>query len=367
MKTTSIRWIITAIALAATANAAPFLAIGDGAELFVTGGLGIRADDNIFTDKVKVSDTIFNLTPGLELTFGKNAQIKGTVSVVDAISSYADNSQLNTNLFSADFGASYSDGKLKLNFGTGFHETNQNSVDIRGLTRRDGFSANLSGEVELSQKTSVSSAYTFSHVNFKRKNYSDSDDYVVPINFYYKWTEKLDLSVGYQYRNYQTQIGSDSEDHFFNIGARGDFSPKLSGSFTVGIVNRQLAKGSEISLLGLNANLNYELTPKTSLSVGASNSPDTSPSGQQQKNFALNGSVSSNISEQWKVNGGLSYRAINYYTRTDDYIEANLGATYVINTYFSLNGSYVHRNNSSALSSSEFTNNVFSLSTSLRY
>ena len=155
MKTTSIRVILTAVVLSATANAAPFLAIGDGAELFVTGVLAVRADDNIFTDKVALRDVIFDVTPGLELTFGKDGQLKGKFALVEAFSNYSDNSNLNTNLFSGDIGAGYSDGKLKLDFGTGFHELNQNSVDIHGLTRRDSFSANLSGEVEVSQKTSV--------------------------------------------------------------------------------------------------------------------------------------------------------------------------------------------------------------------
>ena len=367
MKTTSIRWIFTSIALAATANAAPFLAIGDGAELFVTGVLGIRSDDNVFTDKVAISDTIFDVTPGLELTFGKDGQVKGKFSLAEAFSNYSDNSKLNTNLFSGDFGAGYSDGKLKLDFGTGYHELNQNTADIRGLTRRDTFSANLAGEVEVSQKTSVSAGYAFTHSNFKRKSYSDSDDYVVPVNFYYKWTEKLDLSLGYQYRNYQTQIGQDSTDHYFNVGARGEFSPKLMGKFTVGVTNRKLAKGSDETMLGLKASLTYELTPKTSLEMGASNAPDTSPQGLQQKNFALNGSVTSLISDQWKVTGGLSYRGINYGTRTDDYVEGTLGATYIINTYVNLVGSYARRSNSSVISTGEFTNNVFSVSANLRY
>ena len=367
MKTTSIRVILTAVALAVTAKAAPFLAIGDGAELFVTGVLGIRADDNVFTDKVALSDVIFDITPGLELTFGKDGQLKGKFALVDAFSSYSDNSNLNTNLFAGDFGAGYSDGKLKLDFGTGFHELNQNSVDIHGLTRRDTFSANLSGEVEISQKTAVSVAYTFTHSNFKRQSYSDSDDYLVPVNFYYKWTEKLDLSLGYQYRNYQTQIGEDSTDHYFNVGARGDFSPKLSGKFTVGVTNRQLARSSDETMLGLKASLTYELTPKTSLEIGAANSPDTSPQGQQQKNFALNGSVTSNISDQWKVTGGLSYRASNYFTRTDDYLEATLGGTYTINTYVNIVGNYARRTNTSVIASGEFTNNVFSVAANLRY
>ena len=367
MKTNFSRLSIALFAISSAASAAPFLAIGDGAELFATGTVGIRADDNIFLSNNATSDTIFEITPGAELTFGKNGQLQGALTLVDAFTSYADNSNLNTNLFSGDFNARYSDGKLKLAVLAGFHETNQNTVDNRGLTRRDATTLGGNGEVEISEITSVAAGVTATHTNYKRKGYADSDDLSIPINFYYKWTPKIDLSAGYAYRNYQTQIGQDSTDHFFNVGARGEFTPLLSGEFNIGLTTRKLATSGDLHMLGLSAKLNYAITPKTVLQISSSNSPDTSPQGAQQKNFTLGGVISSTISDQWTVRAGLNYRGINYGTRTDDYIEGNLGATYVVNAYVSLIGGYVYRNNSSVLAGSEFTNNVFSIAGNLRY
>ena len=362
-----IRLALTSAALSVGANAAPFLAIGDGAEIFATGSLGIRADDNIFTVENATSDTIFDITPGLELTFGKDGQLKGALTLVDAFSSYSSNSGLNTNLFSGDFKAGFSDGKLKLDLATGYHELNQNAADIRGLTRRDAYNFLAKSEVEVSAMTSVAAGFSFTHTNYKRKGYSDSDDYTVPINFYYKWTEKTDLSVGYQYRNFQTVLGEDSTDSYFNVGARGELGPKLSGEFTVGVTNRSLSKSSDETMLGLSANLNYAYSEKTTFTFGASSAPDTSPQGAQQKNFSLNGSVMSNITDQWKVQAGLNWRAMDYLTRTDDYIEATLGATYVYNTYLNFVGAYAHRSNSSVLAGGDFSQNVFSIAANVRY
>lgn len=367
MKNNLLRQALVYAVLGTAVQAAPFLAIGDGAELFVTGTLGVRADDNIFLTAKADSDVIFDLTPGAQIVFGKDASLKGSLTLVDSFSNYSDNSKLNTNLVSVDFISSYSDGKLKLGVNAGFHELNQNAPDIRGLTRRDVFSTGAKGEAEVSEITSISAGVTFTHSNYKRAGYGDSDDYVVPINFYYKWTEKVELSVGYRYRDYQTQIGEDSTDHYLNVGARGKFSPKLTGEFTIGMTQRKLAKGGDDTMLGLEANLAYEISPKTSLELRASNAPDTSPQGLQQKNFSLGGSVITNISEQWSVTGGLSYRGIDYSTRTDDYIEGQLGATYAVNAYVKLAAGYVYRNNASALAASEFTNNVFSLAASIRY
>lgn len=370
---------LAALALDATVSAAPFMAIGDGAELFVTGTLGVRADDNIFLSSNAVNDTIFDLNPGLELTFGKNAQVQGSLTLVEAFSNYSSNSSLNTNLFSGDFASNFDDGKMKLSFNTGFHELNQNTVDVRptgsvgGLIRRDAFSAGAKAETEISQITSVGVGFSFAHNNYKRVGYGDSDDYTLPVNFYYKWTPKVDLSAGYRYRNYQTAIGLDSTDHFLSVGARGEFTPKLTGQFAVGVLRRTFDLGSDINMLGLDASLTLALTPKSSLQLGAGNSPDTSPQGLQQKNFSLNGALSTQISDQWSWNAGLSYRAIDYQGtatsagRTDDYVEGSLGATYVVNAYARVVGAYNYRHNGSKISSGEFTNNVFSIAASFRY
>jgi hypothetical protein len=367
MKTTFPRLSIALLALSSAASAAPFLAIGDGAELFATGLIGIRADDNVFLNAVATSDTIFDITPGAELTFGKDSDLKGSLTLTEAFTHYSDNNGLNTNLFSGDLNLSYNDGKMKLAVMAGFHESNQNTFDNRDLNRRDIFNLGTKGEVEISQITSVGGGITATHTNYKRTGYGDSDDLVIPLNFYYKVTEKLDLSVGYKYRDFQTKIGEDSTDHFINVGARGAFTPLLNGEINVGVTTRKLSGGSEESMLGLSANLNYELTPKTQLQLNAANSPDTSPQGIQQKNFSLGAIVTAALSDQWSVKGGLSYRGVDFTTRVDDYIEGQVGVTYILNTYVNFIGAYAYRHNSSVIASGEFTNNVFSIAANLRY
>ncbi len=359
--------VLVSLSLVAGSHAAPFMAIGDGAELFVTGGLSIRADDNIFLTGNSISDTIFEITPGAELTFGKDAQLKGALTANVAFTNYADNDNLNTTLAGSDFVAHYDDGKMKLNFNAGFHELNQNAPDIRGLTRRDVFSAGGSGEVEVSQLTAVGAGVAFNHENYKRSGYTDSDSLTIPLNFYYKWTPKIDLSFGYRYRDYEVDIGQDSTDHNFTIGARGDFSPKLSGTVNVGIGTRKLDRGGDDTLFALDASLSYEVSPKTSLQLGGSNDFGTSPQGVQQKNFSLRAGLQSKLTEQWTLNGGVSYRGIDYGTRTDDYWEATAGVAYILNANINLQGAYTYRNYSSPLPGSDFTNNVFSIAANLRY
>lgn len=371
--------LLTAIVATAT-QAAPFMAVGDGAELFVTGKIAIRADDNIAQSANEQSDLIFDIAPGIELTFGKNAQLKGSLTLVHEFSSYSDNSNLNTNLFSGRFNSNYDDGKLKLGFNTSFAELNQNTSTtstggiVTGLTRRDSFTAGSDAEIELSQLTKVGGGITFAHDNYKRRGYTDSDVLTVPLNVYYRWTEKTDFSFGYRYRDTQLDsAGVDSQDHYFNVGARGSFTPKLSGNFSIGLNNRDLERGSDRTELGFDSNLSYELTPKTKLQAGLSRDYGNSPQGQQQRNLSFNSSVTTELSSEWSANAGITYRAINYAatagsaSRTDDFFEFQLGATYIVSTNVKISGAYKFTDYSSVLRGSEFKNNVFSISASLRY
>jgi len=121
------------------------------------------------------------------------------------------------------------------------------------------------------------------------------------------------------------------------------------------------------------------LTPKSTLQFGASNDFGTTPQGQQQRNLTAFASVTTVIDAAWSVNGAITYRPIHYFgtpalgtapataSRTDDYWEGSVGATYVINQYVHLNGSYTYRNNDSDLIGTGFSNNVFAVSASFRY
>lgn len=363
------------VALGASVHAAPFLAIGSGAELFVTGTVGIRADDNIFLGPKAESDLVFDVTPGAELSFGKNAQLRGTLKLQQNFISYSDFTRLNTNLFSGSFGTQFDDGKLKLRSKLAFHELNQNTFDVRpvlaggtggGLVRRDVFEAGVDSEMEVSQLTSVAAGAAFSRDDYKRAGFSDTEMLSVPIDVFYKWTAKTDISVGYRYRGVTIERGLDSTEHFLSVGARGEFSPKLKGRFAVGLNRRSTERWGNENQLGVDADFAYELTPKTSLEFGARNDFGTSPQGQRLKNTVIRAQVVARIAADLSVAGGVSWRAIDYGPRTDDYYEFQLNAAYIINANVRLVGGYMHRDYHSSRTS-EFKNNVFSVSADFRY
>jgi len=370
---------LSSVLLSIAAPAAPFLAIGDGAELFVTGTLSVRSDDNIFLSSKATSDTIWDINPGVSIEFGKNGDVRGSLVLVDAFANYSDHSFLNTNLFSGDFMASYDDKKTKMDFNVGYHELNQNTVDTRAgsaggfLVRRDQFLIGTKGEVETSAITSVAAGVSFDHFNYKRTGFADSDELKVPVSLYYKWTAKTQLSMGYTYSNYQTTIGHDSNDHFFNVGMRGELLPSLTGEIKVGVDQRNVSQVGSRTDPGLDASATYEYSPKTSIVLTAGNKHSTTPQGIQTKDLSLGVQARFVIDQNWSANAGLVWRDIAYSRfvtgpHDDTYVDGILGASYVISSSIRIDGSYNYRDNrTNNINGSAFSGNIFTLAVNFRY
>ncbi|HEY0945339.1 MAG TPA: outer membrane beta-barrel protein [Opitutaceae bacterium] len=371
--------------LSTAAYAAPFLAIGDNAELFLTGTLGVRFDDNVLLTKNNESDTVFEFAPGFSLEFGKNALTKGALTYTETISRFMDNDDLDTELSDVAFRTNYDDSKLKLKFDTRFSQLAQNTRDTRvpvgatgraALNRRDVFNIGGGGEVNVSEKTSVGAGGRFTSTDYKRPGFVDSDEFSVPVNVYYELTPKVDLSAGLRYRSTDLASGgNDSEDYYYNVGARGEFTPKLSGEFSVGYNQRDVDGGGDKSSLGLDSTFTYLYSEKTSFRAALSNDFGVDAAGESQENSILSLGVDSAIAPDLKVGAGITYRRIDYVFADyeDDYIEGNLRATYIVNEYFNLFGGYTYRDNdggrefTSVADNPSFTNHVFSFGTQIRY
>lgn len=363
--------------LVSTTSAAPFLSISDNAEVFLTGTLGVRVDDNIALTPDATSDTILDVNPGAQLVFGQESTVQGTWSVVHSFANYFEHDELNTNLFSTALNAGYDDGKAKGTFNASFNEINQNTVDVRtsdgSLIRRDVLAIGTRGEVAISEKSSISLGLQYQGTEYKRYAFSDTKVATLPIGYYYELTPKVDLSLNYRYRESWLQHGYDSKDHFFGVGARGVFTPKLRGEFSVGLTQRNFGdhKGlpsmDDKSLFGIDSSLSYEVSPKTTLQFGVSNDFDTNSQGQQQKNFAVRLAALTNISAEWAVTGAVSYRAINYYSRTDDYMEGQIGVTHIVSENMQVTAAVALRSNESDLDTSDFDNSVISLAAAFRF
>jgi len=374
-----------------SAFAAPFLAIGDNAELFVTADAIASYNDNILLSAdapgvKKYEDTIFTFRPGFDLEYGKDSAIKGNLVGTYTMTGYSQYNEFNNQLFGIGANGSYSTGgRLTLNANASFNELDQPTVDLSSLTsvgklvEREVTDAGINGEYAFSEKISVGSGFAYSHVDFEDPAYSDQWTYTVPVNVYYELTPKVDLSAGVRYtRTDQTVLAPTAADQFdsfyYNVGARGAFTPKLSGNFSVGYNTRYANRGpDDDGSIGANASLAYAYSDKTQLSLALSRDfANSTAGGSSYENSQITLSAVSAITVDWRLNASATYRLLDYTSitpsQTEEYYEGSLGATYIINNHLSSSLSYTYREKSSdAGTLSEFQNNLVTLSLSARY
>jgi len=358
--------------LAISAQAAPFMAVGDNAELFVTAAAAVQFDDNIYLDSSnEKNDTIFSFTPGVDLVFGKGSATTGNVYYREEFRRYSDNDVQNTSLTNIGVNSKYSNGVTKADFNAAYAQVAQNDNDIRAtgdIVRRN--ISNVGGKIEfgISEKTVIAIGAAFDKTNYGPKSYVDSNVWSLPIDVYYQDNPKLDWSLGYRYRSTDLSgAARDSKDHFLSLGARGEFTPKLIGQVRAGYTQRSFDVGSDKNLFGVDGNLTYLYSDKTSYRFTFGNDFGSSGTGDSTKNFTLGLNASNQFTEQWFMSAGLNYRSTEYSTRTDDFIEGQVAVTYVYNTYVNFGASLTLRNNSSDLGAAEFSQNVFSVGANIRY
>ncbi len=368
--------LLALLALGASSlSAAPFVALGDNAELFLTGAVMVSGDDNIYlrpgtTARPEVSDTILTLSPGLDLQFGRNAATSGNLYFREDILRYSDNDQQNTSLANLGFNSLYNNGKSKMDIGASYAELAQNDTSAPGdIVERKVTSARALTEFGATEKTAMGVGVRFDKSDYSGgAAYRDSNIWTIPVDAYFEYSPKLQWSVGYRYRSTDLSGSAiDSNDHFFNVGARGEFTPKLTGQLRVGYGLRKFDVGGDDSDFGVDSSFNFAYSPKTSYSVSISNDFGSSALGEPTKSFMVNVGANNRIDEQWSWNANVAFRSLEFPSHSDDFFQGGVGVAYILNTNANFTASYTLRKNSSDSASYEFTNNVFSIGANLRY
>lgn len=364
-------------------SAAPFMAVGTSAEVFVTADLTISVDDNVTLGSNVLQpgqttpsnpvrdDTKWRFSPGVSYEFGKNALISGKLAYVEHIDTYSDNSDLDTSLSNLTFNALHDDGSSKTTVAAAYRQVNQNTVDIRlpSLSRRDVLSTKIDHEMELTAKSSVSFGVDWRDTDYSKNTLEDRTITTLPLRYYWETSPKVDLSFGGSYRSNQGETANSSSDDFLlNLGARGEFTAKLSGFLRVGFVNRSLDSGSDRNALNMSSNLTYQYSEKTSFTAGMGNDFGNSGAGENQENFDVFLGFRSEMTPEFAMTGRISLRQIDYFTRAgDEFTQASLGGEYIVNEYFQLHGKFAYQDNASGLAGGDFDATVFSLMAKLRY
>jgi hypothetical protein len=344
----------------------------EGSGLFVTGTLGGQYNDNLFlrTNNAK-SDYIATLTPGLEYDFGQNSQTLGTITYQEAFARYDTYTSQNSNLADAAVNLTFSNDRTKGSLNASFVQVNSNDIGLRNdntLIRRDLTTIEARGEWGMSEKTSIAVGGDYSHTQYKVVRYPNSSIYALPIEVYYKMTPSIDASFDYQYR--QTVLGGGTpgyQDNFMGVGARGQFSEKFSGEFSVGAAERHWENGGTQWIPGGKAAFTYLVTPKTTFQVGASEDFNSSAAGTSQKTLTGWAGVQTNFEYGFSASALVTYEDINYLGGAyDNYWKGQFGVQYQFDKHVSFQAGYTYGNDKTNYAA-DFNDNMFSVSGTVRF
>ncbi|RFC49778.1 MAG: putative beta-barrel porin 2 [Verrucomicrobia bacterium] len=355
--------------------------LGSNTNVNFTANLSTRHDDNVFlTSRDEVSDTIFSLTPGMAFQFGNASLAHGSLAYKETFLQYAHKSADNQALGSGSADFNYNDSGLAVNGNAAYQELNQNNREVAALGQKTIVRSNVldittGAESHLTAKTSVKGGLDLHWLKYENTALVGSREWSVPLKIYYETTPKVAVSTGFTYQSVQPlPDGPSGRDLFYNVGARGNFTDKLSGEISAGRHSRKTGDTPRQNLWGFDGNLSYDISPKTSSSLMLSRHFSTGVKGETLTNSSYTFKVSNDPSPQWQLSAGTTYRAVQYepavintgggpvtLDRQDRNWEGNFDATFVFSYSLSLSAGYTYRRNLSNLPGAEFGNNILSL------
>jgi hypothetical protein len=371
-------WIaVAALAgLAPAARSEPLLSFGPDIPFFITGDATVRRDDNVFlTSQAHKADTIFLLNPGIDMHYA-GGEASASLTYSEQFVRYASDKGLNDNLADLQGNLAYKGTASQLAATASFQQEDQSTLLAQNQDQTLKHSlaiGSVNGEWGVTAKTSIGTGASFQRTTYPEAGLTNSDAWSFPVDLYYAVSPKIDLSLGYRFDKTTLDSGvGDSTDDFFNIGARGDFTPKLSGQIRVGLAElRSSQAGGNTKQPGLGMTLNYLFSPKTSLTLSADNGFTESALGTSQEVLSINSAATIALSQAWSLTLGGSFDSTKYLKqvppRRDDFWVGDLGVGYALTTDTTFELSYLFRRNASTLDLATFDDDVLSLSASSRF
>jgi len=379
------------LALTLPSYAQPLISLGDNIDISAQVTGAVQFNDNIFLDPAdEESDILLIMSPGLELTYSQPNVANLTIAYIHDVVTYTDNDAQNRDNPNFYLSGDWTSVKTQLTYSASYRDITQNTsnANLTGeLADRTETKGSVRCEWDMSMKSSIAVGANYLNFDFNSPALRDREEVSVPVNYYWEYTPKLDLSVGYRYRN--TSYGSimypavingvpvivtapdqpDSEDHFLNVGMRGELSAKTTGEIRVGYQNRDFGgdRGDK-GQFSVDMSLDWAASPKMLYTINASRDFKAGSTGASYttNEFEVIGQYA--LDEEWSCYGSMKYLDDNYSSgATNNTYFSQIGARYSPNIYSSFTLAYTFYKNDSSIEESDFTSNIFNLSASLRY
>jgi hypothetical protein len=365
---------LSLVVIPSVVTADPLLSFGPDVPLFITAAASVRREDNVFlSSQDKQADTIFVLVPGLDLQWTGGKTTLG-IAASEQFSRYSTNKELNDHLADLAMNLGYTGANASFKAAASYQQEDQTSLSLQSsdqTVKHALADASLNAEFNLEPKTSLGVGGSFQRTTYPQVGYQNTDVTSLPVDLYYAVTPKTAVSVGYEYTQTKLDNGiGNSKDSFYNIGARGEFTSKLSGQVRVGVTDNDPEAGQKEKTLGLSADLQYAATPKTSVGIQGSSGFSTSPVGTVEKLATVGVSSHTQLSEAWAVGLSGSYDSTDYISaiqRKDGFWVGDASLSYIWTTSTAFQLDYVFRKNSSTLAFATFDDNVLTFTVSSKF
>jgi hypothetical protein len=405
--------ILAFVSLPVVVQAAPLVSIGDSVDVFFSGSSSVQWQSNVFYDEADEQDDIkFTVSPGFEVNVGRGlSNLDLSIITRYDITRYDELSELDTEQFHIKAISSYRSSRWDVD-GLVSYDENQSAgkdgnTNQKGrLTESENIRANLNGEYRLSPKFSVGSGVNYSDKQYQdQESLADRESFKIPVDIFYELTPKVDLSVGYTYT--VTDVGEtvngadfgggftggkvssyDKEEHFFNVGARGELLPKLAGFFKVGYRTSDSDDSSKQTFengtptvaestnrdsrgtIGLDASFTYSATPKLTTALNLHRGFGVGGEGQGTTTTRANLTASYSINSNYSASANFGYTLREYETtddREDNVYNTGFRLSYVPNRYWRFSTGYNYNKNDSDSQGQSYEAHMVDLSASLRY
>lgn len=371
--------------------ASPLVSVGDFADIFGSSSSSVRSTSNVFRDADnEQNEIVYTVSPGFELNLGRGQSNLETILTTSYdIVEYSDHPEVDAEMFHIRAVGAYRSSRWDVDAIASFDErqsaasatTGANLVGV--LIKTEDVTASLNGEYRMSPKFSFSSG-----INYVNKEYiepkgilADYEYTYLPFNFYYEWTPKVDLSVGYRYGIREIQATDftaayETTTHFLNVGARGVLSEKLTGSVRVGYSLRDsestggVSRDNSDGTIGLDGNLSWATTPKLLNEISFSRDFGVSGDGNATQLTSISVKSSYLISYNWSLGSNLDYTLRDYQDnsdRKDDQYSIGLNLNYIPNSYWRFSTGYYYSENDSSEADRSFDDHTIMITASLRY
>lgn len=342
----------------------------------------VEHNSNINLNSQEDSDIIFSALPKLLYRQNRGELVINGFAGME-IQRYDQASGFDSENFKSGLNVRYPAGGRERNFeldlNAGFNETSDADPFLQTILEREVMTASLGGRYFFTERYYMRSSLAYRDSEPTTPGFSSVRTIVVPVDFFYRYSEDLALGLGYRYRD--TEIDgaatpADSGDHAVYLAAEGQLLPSVEGELRVGLQKREFVEDAfeDADAAFAEIILDWAIREGTSLKLSTGNEFITTSTNHSVEAIYLELLLSHQFDEKISGYVGTGYREADFSTlgganfRSDDKMFLELGAEYVlIEDRLVLEGMLFHGDQSSNLANADYQQSIARVGLSLVY